>query len=132
VVIVIDTSALIAVLTSEPQRSRLIAMTKAAELVAPASVHWEIGNALSAFLKRRRASLADVQKCVLAYTSIPLRLVEVDLAGALDVAASHGLYAYDAYLVICALSQRAPLLTLDLGLARAAREAGVRVLEVEA
>ena len=40
---VIDTSAIIAVLLSEPERAALIRATKGAELVAPASVHWEIG-----------------------------------------------------------------------------------------
>lgn len=128
--IVIDTSALVAVLASEPQRDAFIRITEGADLVAPASVHWEIGNAMSAFLKRRRATLADVQRCLVAYAAIPLRLVEVDLALALEVAAKHNLYAYDAYLVTCALAQRAPLLTLDQGLARAATDAGVQLLEV--
>ena len=45
--VVIDTSALIAVLTAEPARERLIARTQGAELLAPGSVHWETGNALS-------------------------------------------------------------------------------------
>ncbi len=128
--VVIDTSAILAVLASEPQRAALIRITEGADLVAPASVHWEIGNSLSAFLKRRRATLADVQRCLVAYASIPLRLVDVDLALALEIAAEHGLYAYDAYLITCALAQRAPLLTLDQGLVYAAKNAGVQVLEV--
>jgi len=132
VITVIDTSALVAVLASEPQRAALIGVTEGVDLVAPASEHWEVGNALSAFLKRRRATLADVQRCLVAYASIPLRLVEVDLAFALEVAAEHDLYAYDAYLITCALAQRAPLLTLDRGLASAATNAGVQLLEVPA
>lgn len=35
-----------------------------------------------------------------------------NLTLALEIAAEHGLYAYDAYLITCALGQRAPLLTL--------------------
>lgn len=128
--VVVDTSALVAVLTSEPQRAALIRVTNGVDLIAPGSVHWEIGNALSSLLKRRRATLADVQRCLTAYEAIPLRLVEVDLAMALDFAAEHGMYAYDAYLVICALSQRAPLLTLDKALAQVAAGAGVEVVEV--
>jgi predicted nucleic acid-binding protein len=42
-----------------------------------------------------------------------------------EVAAEHQLYAYDAYLIVCALQQRAPLLTLDAALGRAAAAAGV-------
>jgi predicted nucleic acid-binding protein len=64
--VVIDTSALIAVLTAEPARERLIARTQGAELLAPGSVHWETGNALSALLKRRRLKLAEVQAALAA------------------------------------------------------------------
>lgn len=127
---VIDTSALVAVLISEPQRTALIRVTDGIDLIAPGSVHWEIGNAMSSLLKRRRATLAEVQRCLTAYEAIPLRLVDVDLALALEFAAEHGLYAYDAYLLVCALAQRAPLLTLDRGLALAASAAGIEVVEV--
>lgn len=128
--IVVDTSALIAVLTGERARDQLIASTQGAELLAPGSVHWEIGNAFAALLKRRRLKLAEVQSALQAYARIPLRLVEVEVGAALELADRCGLYAYDAYLMACARQHRAPLLTLDPRLRRAAREAGVEVLEV--
>ncbi|MCC6525678.1 MAG: type II toxin-antitoxin system VapC family toxin [Polyangiaceae bacterium] len=129
-VVVIDTSALVAVLVSEPERTALVRATQGADLVAPGSVHWEVGNAMSALLKRRRATLAQAQHALVAYAAIPIRLIDIDLALALEISAKHALYAYDAYLVACALTQRAPLLTLDHGLARAARAAGVALLGV--
>ena len=129
--VVTDTSALVAVLTSEPEREAIVRATDGADLVAPASMHWEIGNALSAMLKRRRATAAQVQKVLVAYGAIPLRLVDVDLALALEIAAEHGLYAYDAYLITCALGQRAPLLSLDGGLNHAAKIAGVQLVEMQ-
>lgn len=128
--VVVDTSALIAVLTAEPTRDRLIARTQGADLLAPGSVHWETGNALSALIKRRRLKLAEVQAALSAYARIPIRLVEVELGAALELADRFGLYAYDAYLMACARQHSAPLLTLDPRLRRAAHEAGVRVLEV--
>ena len=123
--IVIDTSALIAVLLSEPERPSLIKSTRSAELVAPNSVHWEVGNALTAALKRRRVTLSQAQRALTAYGAIPIRFLDVDLALSVEVAAEHDLYAYDAYLIVCALQQRAPLLTLDAALGRAASAAGV-------
>src|ERR1700747_47959 len=51
--IVIDTSALLAVSGEQPERAALIRLTRGATLVAPASVHWEVGNALSAMFKRK-------------------------------------------------------------------------------
>ena len=126
--VIIDTSAIIAVLLSEPERAMLVEVTRGAELAAPASVHWEVGNALSAGLKRRRLTLAEGQRALTAYEAIPIRFVEVDLALSLELAADHGLYAYDAYLRTCALQQRAPLLTLDAGLTRTAITLGINLV----
>lgn len=128
--VIVDTSVLIAVLTSEAERGALVRTTAGVNLVAPTSVHWEIGNACSALLKRRRADLSQVQLMLKAYAAIPIRFVDVDLGTALEIAARQRLYAYDAYLIACALAQRAPLLTLDRDLARAAEASGVRLQEV--
>jgi predicted nucleic acid-binding protein len=128
--LVVDTSVLIAVLTGEAARDRLIARTQGAELLAPGSVHWEVGNAFSVLLKRRHLKLAQVQVALAAYAQIPIRFVEIELGAALELADRFGLYAYDAYLMACARRQRAPLLTLDARLGRAAQEAGVEVLEI--
>lgn len=130
--LVVDASVLIAVLTGEATRDHLIARTQGAELLAPGSVHWEVGNVFSALLKRRRLKLAEVHAALNAYGQIPIRFVEVELAAALELADRLGLYAHDAYVMACARRQRAPLLTLDVRLGRAAREAGVEVLEIRA
>ena len=128
--LVVDTSVIIAVLTSEPERAALVKQTRGAELVAPKSVHWEVGNALGAMLKRKRISLDQALQAVDSYHQIPLRMVEVDLEAALEIADTHGIYAYDAYVIGAALRQRCALLALDKGLLRAARAAGCRVIEV--
>ena len=94
--VIVDTSALIAVLVGESDRDALIAATIGVELLAPASVHWDVGNALSALLKRKRLTLAQAQRALNAYAAIPIRFLEVDLALALEIAAKHKLYAYDA------------------------------------
>lgn len=101
-----------------------------ADLIAPASVHWEVGNAFSAMFKRSRISLEQAKHALVAYRQIPLRLVEVELERALELSSEHAIYAYDAYLIACAERQRCPLLTLDRGLRHAAGRAGTSVLEV--
>ena len=50
--IVIDTSAIIAVITNEPHKTKLLEITNGQERMSPRSVPWEIGNAFSAMLKR--------------------------------------------------------------------------------
>jgi uncharacterized protein with PIN domain len=46
--IVVDTSVIIAVITNEPHKPQLIDITREVDLLAPLSLHWEIGNAFSA------------------------------------------------------------------------------------
>jgi predicted nucleic acid-binding protein len=128
--VIVDTSVLIAVITNEPTRPRLIELTADAYLLAPGSVPWEIGNAFSAMLKRRRATLAQVHQAWHAYGHIPLRLLDVDMEQVHRVAAQHDVYAYDAYFIVCALQHKCPLLTLDGGLRQAAIQAGVTIMEV--
>jgi predicted nucleic acid-binding protein len=130
--LVVDTSVIIAVISAEATRDSLIRAARGAELVAPASVHWEVGNAVAALIKRRLATRDQAVSLLSAYAEVPLRLMEVDLVTALELAADYNLYAYDAYVLTCALSQRAALLTLDKGQARAAAAAGIRLREVEA
>ncbi len=129
--IVVDTSVVVAVIVNEPQREVLIERTRGANLLAPPSVHWEIGNAFSAMLRRRRVTLAEALKAIEVYRQIPIRYVEVELEEALKVAGEAGIYAYDAYLIRCAQKYGAPLLTLDKELGRVAEGMGVEVIEVE-
>lgn len=128
--VVIDASAVIAVITNEAQKPVLIRLTEGVELLSPASLPIEIGNAFSAMFKRGRISLEQAKMAVDAYQEIAIRLTAVDVKQALDLSHSLGIYAYDAYLIACGIQFRAPLLTLDGGLREAARRAGVDVLEV--
>jgi predicted nucleic acid-binding protein len=128
--IVIDASALIAVIANETEKERLVAITQEAELIAPMSVHWEIGNAFSSLLKRRRITLKQALQAIDMYLEIPVRFVEAELANSLELAGELGIYAYDAYLLRCAEKYRLLLLTLDKKLVQAAKDKGISVLEV--
>lgn len=128
--LVIDTSAIIAVITSEPEQAALAKATARAELIGPASIPWEIGNAFSAMLKRGRIDLMQARTALALYEQIPIRLVEIDLDAALTLSAKLGIYAYDAYMIACAQAEKRPLLTLDRGLIHAAKSVGITVVEV--
>jgi predicted nucleic acid-binding protein len=128
--IVIDTSAIIAVIANEPERDILIKHTQGADLIAPLSIPWEIGNALSAMFKRQRISRTQALDFLTAYDQIPIRLVEVELDESVKIAHNLGIYAYDAYLLRAAIKYRAPLLTLDGALIDYAKKSEVKVIEV--
>src|SRR4051812_21536835 len=93
---VVDTSTVIAVAANEPTKIALIEQTRGARFFAPRSVHWEVGNAFSAMLKRGRITPDQALKATEAYSQIPIDFIEVDLGRALRLASSLDIYAYDA------------------------------------
>jgi len=60
---------------------------------------------------------------------IPVDLRRTNIKSALSIAIDFNLYAYDAYFLECAKNLHSPLLTLDPGMQRVAREMGVMILE---
>ena len=128
--IVIDTSALIAVIAGEPERSRIIEMTTGNVLIGPGSIPWEIGNAFSAMFKQNRLTLDDAEKGLVIFDSIPLRYIKPDFANALKISRQANMYAYDAYFLDCAIRYKAPVLTLDRKLKQAAQNFNIETLEV--
>jgi predicted nucleic acid-binding protein len=128
--IVVDTSALLAVLLSEAARSTVLAATKGVTLLAAPSLPWEVGNALIALARRRLARRQEVQRAWSAFIEIPLRYVDVDVPAALTLALDQGIYAYDAYVIEAARGARVPLLSLDQQQCRAAAAAGLELVEI--
>ncbi|MDQ3755389.1 MAG: type II toxin-antitoxin system VapC family toxin [Acidobacteriota bacterium] len=91
--LVVDTSTVIAVIANEPEKPLLIAKTQGYELFAPRSLYWEIGNALSAMIKRGRITLEQATAAIEIYEQNPLALVDVDLKQALEIVDQHKVYA---------------------------------------
>ena len=81
-------------------------------------------------LRRRRVSLPIVLTALEAYWQIPKRFVDVELEESLKLADDLKIYAYDAYLILCAQRYNAPLISLDTGLIACAKRVNVNVLEV--
>ena len=128
---VIDTSIIIAVITNENHKKQLIDTTKGSELLAPSSLHWEVGNAFSAMFKRKRLTIEEAKLALIEYKKIPIQFYDVTLEIALEYAYKYDIYAYDAYFLICADKLKLPILSLDNSLLLKAREAGLKVFEVK-
>lgn len=127
-VVTIDTSAILAVILGEPERDVIISATAGKDLVAPGSVPWEVGNAFSSMFKRKRLSVGQAEEGVALFQTIPIRFAIPDLVRAVRLSREYEIYAYDAYVLECAIRYEAPLLTLDRRLSSVARSAGVRTL----
>ena len=127
---VVDTSVVLAVLLGEPLKRRLEALTQGVDLIAPLSLKWEVGNALSAMFKRKMISLRESERALNAFYEIPVQFVDIDLYSALKICHEYGIYAYDAYMIICSQKREAPLLTLDEYLKSVAQKCLVETTEV--
>ncbi len=126
--IVIDTSAVIAVILDEPERSALVGLTEDTELAAPGCILWEVANAFSAMFRRKCLNLKDALMAMNSFESIPIQLLEVKMDNVLKYCSRYNMYACDAFYLDCAKRQKAPLLTLDRRLREIAREENIRVL----
>ena len=129
--VVIDTSAVIAVITNEPEEAAVSRYIEGANLFAPLSVRWEVGNAFSAMFRRRRISLTQATNAISNFEQLPLRLVNVDLRESIELSYRLNLYAYDAYVIACAAGLGMPLVTLDRRMSAVAPSVGVSMVELD-
>ena len=127
--IVADTNIFLAASLNEPEKSRIVQLTTDASITAPEILPYEIGNALSAMVKRNKLTEAQALKAEKASGLIPVRLVSVDIHASLKIAAEQNIYAYDAYFLYCDRMYSLPLLTLDKRMKLVAIELGIQVLE---
>lgn len=128
--IIVDTSVIIAVLMNEKHAAELKEITRKAELIAPPSLHWEIGNAFSAMLRRGRINLNQAKQALNLYSKIPIKLHPVQLERVLDLANKYNLYAYDVYFIVCAQNLRVPIISLDKKLIEIGKKLDLNIIEV--
>ncbi len=127
--IIADTNAFIAVALNEPEKDMIISLTEGHDLVAPEVLPFEIGNALTAMMRR---NVLEVDEVILAWDmiqQIPVDLRRIEIRAALDIATQYNIYAYDAYFLQCALNLRSPLLTLDRQMKGIAQKIGIEIME---
>ncbi|MBI5895938.1 MAG: type II toxin-antitoxin system VapC family toxin [Desulfobacterales bacterium] len=127
--IIADTNTFIAVALNEPEKELILDLTQGCDLIAPEILPFEIGNALAAMMKKNALQASEVISSWHVIQEIPVDLRRIDMPSALKIAAAFNLYAYDAYFLECAQSLRCPLLTLDHGMKRVAKEIGITLLE---
>jgi predicted nucleic acid-binding protein len=107
----------------------IISLTEGHDLVAPEVLPFEIGNALTAMMRR---NVLEVDEVILAWDmiqQIPVDLRRIEIRAALDIATQYNIYAYDAYFLQCALNLRSPLLTLDRQMKGIAQKIGIQIME---
>ncbi len=127
--IVADTNTFLAAALDEPEKDWLIEVTSGHDLIAPAVLPYEICNALSSLVRRKAMTASQLDAAWDAVSAIPVELAPVDMRASLLLAGRHGIYAYDAFFLQCALDGRCPLLTLDRGMKRVAGQLDITLVE---
>jgi predicted nucleic acid-binding protein len=127
--IVLDASAILAVIVDEPEAQIVIDCTKDAAIVSPSIVSFEVANALSRMIKRGMVSSKEQMLSLIRnFEKIPMRTVGIDLQKALEIAWDNKIYAYDAFYLETAKRLMLPLITFDSGMIKIARSLGLTVL----
>ena len=127
--IVSDTNILLAVIFNEPEKDNIVRLTSGNDVVAPEILLYEVGNALSAMIKRKQITHKEALQAQKSISSIPVRLMSIDISQALKLAIDFNIYAYDAYFLQCAINQSCPLLTLDKGMKKVAKQLNIEIME---
>jgi predicted nucleic acid-binding protein len=81
--------------------------------------------------KRKAIDLNDALGMIDAYAGIPIRLIDPTLRQAVELSHKLNIYAYDAYIIGCAINQRAPIMSLDSVLKERARSLKLEIIEVK-
>jgi predicted nucleic acid-binding protein len=116
---VVDASAVVALMFSEPTRDNIVERVRDADLCAPELVHYEVA---SACLKKIRARPMERDALLARLASVGelgIELVSVDIEQTTALAASTNLSLYDASYLWLARHLGIELVTLDQRLQKA-------------
>ena len=122
--VVVDASALGAIMFNEPEAEELTAHLQGQTLIAPALLNFELANLALKKARRQPQLAAQITEALSATLRLAITRVAVPGIELFQLAAATGLTAYDASYLWLALSRDIELVTLDRALARAAVNRG--------
>ena len=127
--IILDASAIIAVIADEPEAQTVINYTKNATIVSPNIISCEIANALTRMMKKKIVNSEEQMiNLIKNFKLIPIKLEEIDLEKAMQIAWQNNIYAYDAFYLEVAKRLRLPLITFDAGMEKIGKTLGLNIL----
>jgi len=118
--VVVDASAIGAIMFGEPEGPTLAAHLEGETLLAPSLLDYELANLALKKARRHPENLPQVVTSLQAALALPLSRIHVPGLAVCLLAADTGLTAYDASYLWLARARDAELVTLDAALAKAA------------
>jgi len=116
-VVVVDASALAALMFLEPEAPRVVAALARQQWHAPAVLPFELTNIARTKTTQTPGDAALIEEALQDMLAQPISLDPVDFSSVLELAIETGLSAYDASYLWLARHLAAPLVTLDRKLA---------------
>jgi predicted nucleic acid-binding protein len=127
--VILDTSAIIAVIAGEPEKELVIHSTKNAVLFSPDIISFEVSNALTRMMRKKIIdSKVTMINLIRNFRKMPIKIVETDIEKMLEIAWDYKIYAYDACYLEIAKRLHFPLLTFDTNMKKVGKELGLEVL----
>jgi predicted nucleic acid-binding protein len=120
-VIVVDASALAAVMFLEAEAPRVVALLADQQWHAPAMLPFELTNIARTKMKQTPREAALIEEALEDMLAHPISFDPVDFKSVLNLAIETGLSAYDASYLWLSRHLGAPLVTLDRQLAAHAK-----------
>ena len=116
--LVVDASAIAAVLFAEPDGQTILAHVEGESMIAPQLIDFELANASLRKMRRAPAEGAAILIMLEGLRTLNIKRMPVPATEAATLAARTGLSAYDASYLWLAMSLDVELVTLDNRLAR--------------
>jgi predicted nucleic acid-binding protein len=126
--IIVDASAIMAVIVKEPERDLVINLTKNAAIISPNMVDYEIANGLTKMMKKKIIEKERMINAFEYFKRIHIKTIPIDIKSALKIAWNYNIYAYDACYLESAVRLNLPLLTFDGAMIRIGKELGISIL----
>jgi predicted nucleic acid-binding protein len=112
--ILLDASAIMAVIAEEPEGATVLSLTMGKSIVSPSVVSFEIANALTKMMKKKVIDSKDKMiKVFQEFKRVRIKIVDIDIEKSLEIAWDYKIYAYDAFYLETAKRLNVPLLTFD-------------------
>jgi predicted nucleic acid-binding protein len=116
--LVVDASAIAAVLFAEPEGETIRAHVRDESLLAPQLIDYELANICWKRIRRQPGTQVEMLSMLTGVDSLAIKRVMVPASEVVELAVRTGLTAYDASYLWLAMSRDLELVTLDHQLAR--------------
>jgi len=127
--ILLDASAIIAVIANEPEREFVIKNTQNTKIVSSNIITIEIFNALTRMMRKdvidSKEKMIQLHK---NFKKMPIKIEEIDIEKAIEIAWKFKIYAYDACYLETAKRLNLPLITFDGNMEKIGIELGIKII----